>query len=107
VTLLRVMWPIVDETVPVEQILAEARADLPELAARAHAQIVGPAQIRVLPSRFVPGCGGVSQRVLLLEAPAVEVARYSDVEPANDVFVEVTAPEKSRRPAPPLRLVSA
>lgn len=66
-------WPIVDQRVPYERLLAEAEAELPDLVSRAHARIVDYRAGRwsIARSSRVPGCGRITPTVLLYEAPAV------------------------------------
>lgn len=71
----RALWPVVDETVPVPELLAEAHADLPRMA-RFHgtADILdaGPATLR--PGRAVPGSGG-ARLVVTIDATIRLIAR--------------------------------
>lgn len=67
---LRVLWPILDDTVPARQIADEALADLPQVARRARARITGPPRWHVARSTSVPGSGRITTHVLILEAPA-------------------------------------
>lgn len=70
----RALWPIVDATVPGQQLAAEVSGDLPELQRRARAQVTGPGRFFVAPSASVPGSGGSTSHVLVYEAPARPVS---------------------------------
>jgi hypothetical protein len=74
VTTLRVVWPIVDPTVPAAQIAAEVREDLPGIAAACGARVTGQPTLRVADGSHVPGHPRVSRWVLIAEAPARAVA---------------------------------
>lgn len=67
---LRCLWPVVDPSIPLRELLAEAAADLPEVATRAHAKVTGPGRWSMAPSEAVPGSGRVTDTVLIFEAPA-------------------------------------
>ena len=68
----RAFWPIIDPTIPPDELIREATADLPLLTSRAHAVLTGPCRWAIAPSEKVPGSGRVTKTVLLAEAPAVE-----------------------------------
>jgi hypothetical protein len=71
----RAIWPITDETASWSELVADARPEVPLLAARAHARVCGPGRFSVAESCHVPGSGRVTASVLLYEAPAVAVDR--------------------------------
>ena len=66
-------WPIVDQRVPYDQLIAEAEPEVAELACRAHAHItnLGRGRWSIARSSAVPGSGRVTPTVLMYEAPAV------------------------------------
>lgn len=70
-SVIRAVWPVVDESllaIP-DVLLAEALADLPHVAARAHAELTGPGRAWVAPGRLVPGSRAHAW-VVVAEAPA-------------------------------------
>lgn len=69
----RAMWPIVDERVPYEHLIAEAFEEIERLAAQAHCRIAdwSAGRFSIARSCQVPGSGRVTPTVLLYEAPAV------------------------------------
>ena len=73
-TRLRAVWPVVDESlIPTPEVLvAEALADLPNVARRSRCEIAGPAQAAVLEGRLVPGSGG-ARWVVLAQCDAVPI----------------------------------
>lgn len=66
----RALWPILDEQRTWNQLLQEAARELPLVAARAHARIVGPTRWTIAPSAYVPGSGHTTDQVLICDAPA-------------------------------------
>lgn len=70
----RAMWPIVSDQ-PAQQLIREAREEIPLLAARAGARIIGPGRFTFARSVDVPGSGRVTEFVILFEAPASEKKR--------------------------------
>lgn len=74
-TTFRAIWPVVDESVPLKELLDEAAADLPAVARR-HGLVVRSAlHPRVARGRDVPGSGGADLVVLI----DVEVVRIRDL----------------------------
>lgn len=73
----RAIWPVVDATIPFGQLLLEAHADLPKVAARHRAELTGPATWALRPGGQVPGSGG-HPVVLVATAPATPIARPVD-----------------------------
>jgi hypothetical protein len=71
----RAIWPVVDPTVPLRHLVAEAAADVPNVALRSRAEITGPGTWSMAPSEAVPGSGRVTDTVLIFEAPAVPMPR--------------------------------
>ena len=65
-------WPITDEAVPFRVLRDQAAAEVPALAAQAHARITGRCRWTIRDSAAVPGSGRVTDTVLVCEAPAVE-----------------------------------
>ncbi len=59
---LQVVWPVIDHALLAtpDVLLAEAVADLPAVARRSHARIVGPVRVAVRAGRIVPGSGGAA-----------------------------------------------
>lgn len=69
----RAVWPIIDGSGTAEtdaELVAQAIGDLPTVAHRHHARIVGPPRACITDGRRVPGSGGALQ-VVVVEAPAV------------------------------------
>ena len=69
----RAVWPIVDGagTAQTDQeLILQAIGDLPTVAHRHQARIVGPPRACIADGRRVPGSGGAHQ-VVVIEAPAV------------------------------------
>lgn len=68
----RAIWPIVDETTGIRDLIAAAEADLPLLLAQAHAAITDNTRGRwsIVPSVNVPGSGRITENVLMFEVPA-------------------------------------
>ena len=73
--LFRAVWPLVDETVQFRQIVIEAQAELPRVAYHARAEVIGAGRWTVVRSSKVPGFGNTTERLLVFEAPARQVAR--------------------------------
>ncbi len=69
-TVFRAIWPITDETVPYDELIVAARAEVPTLVNRAHARLAGPIRFHLARSVDVPGSGRVTPSVLVAEAPA-------------------------------------
>jgi len=67
----RAIWPILDPTRPLRALIAEATADLPDVAVRTQAALTGPGHWSMAPSVNVPGSGNIAEDVLIYEAPAV------------------------------------
>lgn len=63
------VWPIVDAGLPATQLFAEARQDLPSVAARHNARITGTPHFQVRAGRRVPGSQGAAY-VVTCTAPA-------------------------------------
>jgi hypothetical protein len=68
--LFRVVWPLVDPTVPAEQIAAEIAADLPHITAETRVRRTGPGRFYLAPADRTPGSRGTTRHVLIYEAPA-------------------------------------
>lgn len=70
---LRLLWPIVDQRIPYDQLIAEAEEDVERLAIQAHARVTDYAAGRwsIERSAKVPGSGRITPTVLIYEAPAV------------------------------------
>jgi hypothetical protein len=69
----RAVWPIIDGSGTAEtdaELVAQAVGDLPTVAHRHQARIVGPPRACIADGRRVPGSGGALQ-VVVIEAPAV------------------------------------
>ena len=66
----RFFWPIHDQAVGWDALIAQACADLPLLAAQAHVRLVAPGAFRIARSVDVPGSGRITPTVLIYEAPA-------------------------------------
>lgn len=71
----RAVWPITDDTVPWHQLVAEAYADLENVAARYRVRIDPDAQPRVFraPASLVPGSGGLTDTVLVFDVRATPI----------------------------------
>lgn len=68
----RAVWPIVDGNGTAEtdaELIAQAIGDLPNVAHRHNARIVGAPRACIADGRRVPGSGGAHQ-VVVIEAPA-------------------------------------
>lgn len=71
---LQCVWPITDDTYTVRELIDQATGDLEDLAARAHAIIVGPPVWSTADAADVPGWTGYAPGMVLLAAvPAVPV----------------------------------
>jgi hypothetical protein len=70
VNVFRCIWPIHDETIGYADLCHQARAELPDLIAQAHAELLRPGRFSIAPSEWVPGSGRVTESVLVYEAPA-------------------------------------
>jgi hypothetical protein len=70
----RAVWPVIDPTTPMSQLLLEGAADLPNVARRHRAQLIGPAKYALRPGQDVPGSGGAGL-VLVATAPATPIPR--------------------------------
>jgi hypothetical protein len=71
----RAVWPIILGNGIAEtdaELIAQAIGDLPHVAHRHQARIVGPPRACIADGRRVPGSGGAPQ-VVVIEAPAVAV----------------------------------
>lgn len=69
----RAVWPIIEGAGTAEtdaELVAQAIGDLPTVAHRHQARIVGPPRACIADGRRVPGSGGAHQ-VVVIEAPAV------------------------------------
>lgn len=66
----RALWPITDHTQPFLDLIAEAKADLPAVAARAHARPLRGGRWSIAPSAEIPGSGRITPYVLVYDAPA-------------------------------------
>lgn len=66
----RAFWPIIDQTIPLRDLIAEASDQLPALIAQAHCHVTGRGRWSVTLSSSVPGSGRITETVLLYEAPA-------------------------------------
>ncbi|QIG57729.1 hypothetical protein PP358_gp58 [Arthrobacter phage Shoya] len=72
----RAVWPIIPGHGIAEtdaELIAQAIGDLPNVAHRHQARIVGPPRACIADGRRVPGSGGAHQ-VVVIEAPAVAAA---------------------------------
>jgi hypothetical protein len=74
-TTFRAVWPIVDEAIPYAELCREAMAEVPRLAAQAHARTRGVGRFIIVPSDLVAGSGRVTETCLVYTAPAVPLAR--------------------------------
>lgn len=68
-------WPITSGDVALRDLIAAAREEVPDLAARARCRITGRGSWAVVDARDVPGSGQTTPNVLLFQAPAVAVVR--------------------------------
>jgi len=66
----RAVWPVTDSSIIAQDLIAEAYEDLPNVATRHGAQIVGEPKCGMFAGNRVPGSGG-AQRVIVIEAPAI------------------------------------
>jgi hypothetical protein len=69
----RAVWPIVQGTGTAStdaELILQALGDLPNVAHRHHATIVGPPRACIMDGRRIPGSGGHAN-VVIIEAPAV------------------------------------
>lgn len=69
----RAVWPIIAGTGTAQsdqELILQAIGDLPAVAHRHQARIVGPPRACIADGRRVPGSGGAHQ-VVVIEAPAV------------------------------------
>ena len=69
----RAVWPIIDGAGTAEtdhELILQAIGDLPNVAHRHQARIVGPPRACIADGRHVPGSGG-HRHVIVIEAPAV------------------------------------
>lgn len=80
-SMVRLIWPITDETVSYAELCRQAAVDIPMLLARAHAKATGRGRFSIAPSVAVPGSGRVTESVLLWEAPAVAAPRRNYRQP--------------------------
>lgn len=72
----RVTWPIVGDVVNLPDLFTQAREDLPAVARRHRAHIIGQPRFEIRPAKDVPGSGGVGY-VLTGLVHAVEAERPS------------------------------
>lgn len=61
----RAMWPVEDQTMPPRRLLAEAEADLADVAFRHGVRVVAAAPGTIVEGRTVPGSGGAALVVLI------------------------------------------
>lgn len=73
--LFRAIWPVLDPSRLLQDLIAEASQDLPRVALMAHAEITGRGRWSMRPAAEVPGSGNVTATVLMYEAPARERPR--------------------------------
>lgn len=67
----RAFWPVVDDTRTYGALCREAALEVPLLAAQAKATLLAPGRFSIAAAEQVPGaCGGISDTVLIFEAPA-------------------------------------
>jgi hypothetical protein len=69
----RAVWPVIEDTgtaTTVAQLIQQALDDLPNVANRHGAQIIGTARGGIHDGRRVPGSGG-ARHVVVIEAPAI------------------------------------
>lgn len=80
------VWPILDPGLPTSMLYAEARKDLPAVAARHNARITGEPHFEVHHGRLVPGSQG-AEYVVTASAPAEGVERrdYGRPHPLGEV----------------------
>lgn len=71
----RAVWPILDDGTTYRDLVRAAKAEVPLLAAQAHAKLTGPGRFSIADAIDVPGCGRTTDAVLVFEAPAIEVPR--------------------------------
>jgi len=75
----RAVWPIVEGTGTATtnaELIAQAIGDLPNVAHRHGATIIGAPRACIADGRRVPGSGG-ARHVIVIEAPAVEAPSRS------------------------------
>ncbi|HEX6968509.1 MAG TPA: hypothetical protein VF174_06840, partial [Micromonosporaceae bacterium] len=69
--ILQVVWPIVDDTRTLSELIAEAGGELDRHADQAHAIITGPPVWEIHPAADVPGWTGYAPgSVLIARVPA-------------------------------------
>jgi hypothetical protein len=71
-TRFRAIWPITNERLPFTALVAQARLEVPFLAAQAHARLTGPGRYSFALSTETPGSGRITTWCLLYEAPATQ-----------------------------------
>lgn len=71
-SLFRAFWPVVDDTRTYGSLCREAALEVPFLAAQAKASLLAPGRFSIAAAEQVPGCGAVTDTVLIYEAPAVQ-----------------------------------
>ena len=80
--ILRAIWPVLDEKLIGPDMLSDAEADLPNVAARHGVRVTGRPRFEFQPSWRVPGSGNVARMVLVAHAPA---------EPAERAFLRAVS----------------
>lgn len=83
---LQAVWPILDPDLPTTVLYAEARKDLPAIAARHNARLTGEPTFEVHLGHRVPGSQG-AEYVVTATAPAEPVRRrdYGQPHPLGEV----------------------
>ncbi|GAB3817761.1 hypothetical protein [Micromonospora zhanjiangensis] len=87
--ILQLVWPILDETHTRSELIAEALADVDELAAESSAVVTGPPLWLIFPAAEVPGWTAYPGSVLVARMPAIPDAEFSawrsrrDIDPAK------------------------
>ena len=72
----RAVWPVIEGAGTAQtnqELILQAIGDLPNVAHRHQAKIVGPPRACIADGRRVPGSGG-AREVVIIEAPAVTAA---------------------------------
>lgn len=68
------VWPIIDPGMPAAELFEEARNDLPAVAARHRARLIGEPRFAVRSGRGVPGSQGAAH-IVTATVPAEEITR--------------------------------
>jgi hypothetical protein len=54
----RAIWPVLDETTPLLELLSDASDELPAITRRAHVELAGRPRWSIQPGWQIPGSGG-------------------------------------------------